>query len=168
MTEKWVSSPEMENYQERFWNWFKWGIEQWTVNSGNIDAKNIPYLIKKQRRPIIGIDRYYHPEAKLSSKFLENLVAKGIGRKETFWSIIQSYAWAKNIDFNQISTVIEHEHASFPYQEIFKDFTEPNIIMIYRDPRASIAGFYKNEGKISPQASELEFFTFIRNKRNAF
>ena len=93
--------------------------------------------------------QFYNVEEmeRFSSKFLENLVAKGIGRKETFWSIIQSYAWAKNIDFNQISTVIEHEHASFPYKEIFKDFTEPKIIMIYRDPRASIAGFYKGINK---------------------
>ena len=51
--------------------------------------------------------QFYNVEEmeRFSSKFLENLVAKGISRKETFWSIIQSYAWAKNIDFNQINTV---------------------------------------------------------------
>ena len=34
--------------------------------------------------------------------------------------------------------------------------------------KKNIANFHKNEGKISLKASELEFFTFIRNKRNAF
>ena len=31
-----------------------------------------------------------------------------------------------------------------------------------------IAGFYKNEGKIRIDATELEFFTFIRQKRNDY
>ena len=34
--------------------------------------------------------------------------------------------------------------------------------------KKSIADFPKNEGKISSEASELEFFTFIREKRNKF
>ena len=31
-----------------------------------------------------------------------------------------------------------------------------------------VTNFQKNEGKISINANELEFFTFIRNKRNKF
>ena len=34
--------------------------------------------------------------------------------------------------------------------------------------KKGIANFHKNEGKISPNASELDFFTYIRNKRNNF
>ena len=34
--------------------------------------------------------------------------------------------------------------------------------------KKGIANFHKNKGKISLNASELEFFTFIRKKRNAF
>ncbi|MDP7194805.1 MAG: hypothetical protein QF864_01270, partial [SAR202 cluster bacterium] len=84
---------------------------------------------------------------RFSNKLFEKLVDNGIGRKETLYSIIESFAWAKDIDLNQINTVIEHEHVSFPYKEIFQDFFEPNILMIYRDPRASLAGFYKGIDK---------------------
>ena len=34
--------------------------------------------------------------------------------------------------------------------------------------KEGIANFHRNEGEISVEASELDFFTFIRNKRNAF
>ena len=34
--------------------------------------------------------------------------------------------------------------------------------------KEGIANFHKNRGKIGKDASELEFFTFIRNKRNEF
>jgi len=34
--------------------------------------------------------------------------------------------------------------------------------------KQGIADFPKNEGKISKEASEIEFFTFIRDKRNEF
>ena len=34
--------------------------------------------------------------------------------------------------------------------------------------KQGIAGFYKNEGKIRIDATELEFFTFIRQKRNDY
>ena len=84
---------------------------------------------------------------RFSIKFLENLNIRGIGRKTTLFSIIDSYAWAKKIDYKKIKVVIEHEHVSYPYKEIFKDFDEPNILMIYRDPRASIAGYYKGIDK---------------------
>ena len=45
-----------------------------------------------------------------------------------------------------------------------------NPFLNCNDPhyKKGIANFYKNEGKITQEASELEFFTFIRNKRNAF
>ena len=36
------------------------------------------------------------------------------------------------------------------------------------DYKKSVANFDKNKGKISPDATELEFFTFIRDKRNKF
>ena len=34
--------------------------------------------------------------------------------------------------------------------------------------KQGIADFYKNKGKINKDATELEFFTFIREKRNKF
>ena len=34
--------------------------------------------------------------------------------------------------------------------------------------KEEISNFHKNKGKISFKASDLEFFTFIRNKRNIF
>jgi len=97
---------------------------------------------------------------RFSTRFLENLLSRGISRKETFFSIIDSYSWAKNIDYNKIKVVIEHEHVSFPYIDIFEDYVEPKILMIYRDPRASIAGFYKGiEKKYSNWPDINEYFT---------
>ena len=34
--------------------------------------------------------------------------------------------------------------------------------------KQEISGFYKNEGKIRSDATELDFFTFIREKRNNY
>jgi len=105
--------------------------------------------------------QFYNSEEteRFSIKLFDKLVDNGIGRKETLCSIIESFAWAKNIDLNQINTVIEHEHVSFPYKEIFQDFFKPNILMIYRDPRASIAGFYKGIDKKYGKWSDVyEYF----------
>ncbi len=93
--------------------------------------------------------KFYNQEEQnlFSKKFFENLECYGISRRNTFNAIIEAYAFSKNIDINQIRSVVEHEHVSFPYKSIFEDFNEPNILMIYRDPRASIAGFYKGIDK---------------------
>ena len=93
--------------------------------------------------------QFYNEEEtkRFSYKLLENLDYNSIERKKTLFSIFDAYAFAKNIDLNNIKVIIEHEHVSFPYKEIIKDFNSPKILMIYRDPRASIAGYYKGINK---------------------
>jgi len=64
--------------------------------------------------------------------------------------------------------IIKKNGSSMPfYLEHQKDW---NPFLNCNDPhyKKGIAGFYKNEGKITQEASELEFFTFIREKRNKF
>ena len=75
--------------------------------------------------------------------FRESLQQNGIGKKEVFKSIHQAYISAKNIDISKVKTIIAHEHVSFPYKEIIKDFNCSNFLLILRDPRASIAGYFK-------------------------
>ena len=82
-----------------------------------------------------------------SKKLLFFLKKNGIDRKNTLLSIMDSYAAAKKIEYNDLKGFVEHEHVSYPYKEIFRDFDKPNILMIYRDPRASIAGYYKGIDK---------------------
>jgi len=82
-----------------------------------------------------------------SDKLFKNLNNNGIDKKETLSAIFDAYAFAKNIDLKKIKVIIEHEHISFSYKEIIKDFDYPNILMIYRDPRASIAGYFKGINK---------------------
>ena len=63
---------------------------------------------------------------------------------------------------------IKKNGSSMPFnlghQKAWNPFFNCNNIVYKKD----IANFNKNKGKISPKANELEFFTFIRNKRNTF
>jgi len=94
-----------------------------------------------------------------SNQLMNELTNFGISRQDTLWAIIKSYAVAKNIDLNKIKSIIEHEHISFPYKEILKDYNNPKIIMIYRDPHASIAGYYKGiEKKYGNWPDIYEYF----------
>ncbi len=79
-------------------------------------------------------------------KFRKSLIVYGINKIDVFWSIQYAYAYAKNININDKVVVISHEHLPWPFEHILKDFPESNILMIIRDPRASIAGlFYGRE-----------------------
>ena len=73
----------------------------------------------------------------------------GIDRKTVLWGIHESYLIAKKYSHNY-KLVVVHEHVSFPFENIINDFNTPNILMILRDPRASLAGFYKGINKKFP------------------
>jgi len=89
----------------------------------------------------------------------------------------------KNLEFvlDELVTVQEKGAVKQKYREMIKKNGSSmpfylghqkdwNPFLNCNDPnyKKGIANFYKNEGKITQEASELEFFTFIRNKRNAF
>jgi len=82
-----------------------------------------------------------NPEMKsFFTQFYKLLEVGGISKNAVFWAIHQAYAYAKKIDFNHKSVVVSHEHLPWPFEHILNDFPESNILMITRDPRASIAG----------------------------
>ena len=71
LTEKWNSNVKMDKEQERFWDCFRRGAGK---ESGEVRDTfgTKPELFKRQRKPTIGVDRYYNPSAKFSAKFLED------------------------------------------------------------------------------------------------
>jgi len=77
------------------------------------------------------------------TRFKHNLNLFGLNRKSVFYAIHEAYAYVKNIDIDYIDVIIEHEHVCFNVDYLFKDFLNPNIIFLLRDPRAAIAGYYK-------------------------
>lgn len=91
---------------------------------------------------------YSESEAELFNKRLhENLVQNGIARLSVILSILDAYAYAKNIDTGKIQAVILHEHVCYPFFEILNDIKHPKVLMIARDPRAAIAGYFKGMNK---------------------
>jgi hypothetical protein len=77
-----------------------------------------------------------------NNKLRNTLKSIGISRKKTLFAIHETYAHLRNIDLNNIKCIVLHVHVVFPIYEIIKDFTDPNLLMIVRDPRASFAGWF--------------------------
>ena len=80
---------------------------------------------------------------RFSEFFLTEIKKNGIGKKQIFKSIHTAYANVKKINFTEIKVIITHEHVSYPFKHVIEDFDQSKILMIIRDPRASLAGFFR-------------------------
>ena len=65
-----------------------------------------------------------------------------INRKNIFFSIHSAYAYAKKINIENIKIIISHETLPFYKILIKEDFPDSKILMILRDPRAALAGYW--------------------------
>ena len=72
-----------------------------------------------------------------------NITEFGCDRKSVFFSFHSAFAFANSINLEKIKVIVEQEHVCFQSKMIFDDFDSPNMIFILRDPRASIAGYYR-------------------------
>ena len=63
---------------------------------------------------------------------------------------------------------IKKKGSSMPFDLEHQKVWNPFLNCDEINYKTAIANFYKNEGKISAEASELDFFTYIREKRNNF
>ena len=63
---------------------------------------------------------------------------------------------------------IKRNGSSMPFDLEHQKGWNPFLNYNNRHYKEEISNFHKNKGKISSKASDLEFFTFIRNKRNIF
>ena len=79
--------------------------------------------------------------------FKQYLQKNGMKKKETFQGIHQAFAQAKKINLEAIDVIISHEHVSFPFEEIINEFDNASFLFIIRDPRASIAGYFRGIAK---------------------
>ena len=96
-------------------------------------------------------------------KFNELLKIEGIDKVTVFWIIHNSYAYAKKINLNHKNIVVSHEHLPWPFENILYDFPKSNILMIMRDPRASIAGIIYGRKKEFGYLPDYTFNTIIEN-----
>jgi len=94
---------------------------------------------------------------KFLEKFKTLLVSNGLDKKTVFFSIHQSYAYAKNLNIESKVVIVCHEHLPWAFDDIISDFKYVKILMITRDPRASIAGLWY--GRVS-DFGYLPDFTF--------
>jgi len=90
-------------------------------------------------------------------EFRNLLKVGGFDKISVFWALQESYACAKGINTNNIKSIVVHEHLPWPFEDILADFENVNIMMMMRDPRASIAGIIK--GRVS-DFGYLPDFTF--------
>ena len=131
--------PELSFY--RYWK---------ILGCDNVQGENEIYLLwinhfNSNSRQSLDI-RMFHSDdekVKFEKNFKAGIQKYGISRKEVFKSIHRAYLNARNTNISEISTIITHEHVSFPSKEIIKDFDNSKFLMIIRDPRASIAGYFK-------------------------
>lgn len=79
--------------------------------------------------------------------FYEYLKNNGIKKKEIFYAIHYAFAMAKKINLDDIEIIISHEHVTFPFKKIIKEFPTASYLFVIRDPRAGIAGFFKGISK---------------------
>ena len=76
-------------------------------------------------------------------KFKKIVNDNSLDRISMLWAIHTAFAYAKNIQLDKIKNIVLHVHTNLPFNEIIKDFPDPNILMIIRDPRACFAGWFK-------------------------
>jgi hypothetical protein len=129
---KMLHAGSVENEQEMFNLWHKY------IN------KYAGPEIKNEQKKLL------HSPQEMESfflKFYELLESSGIEKTDVFWAIHGAYAYAKNIELEKISMVVAQEHLPWPFEFILSDFPQANILMIMRDPRASIAGLFHGRTK---------------------
>ena len=66
-----LSKEEIKSQQTKFWNLFKDALNPELIETRNQNLDNQNSAIN-QRRPTVGVDRFYHPQARISSVFLQN------------------------------------------------------------------------------------------------
>ena len=70
--------------------------------------------------------------------------------------------------YEKCKELIKKNGSSMPFYLGHQKKRNPFFNCDDKNYKEGIANFHKNRGKISKDASELEFFTFIRSKRNEF
>ena len=80
-------------------------------------------------------------------KLKQELSIIEINRKNIFFAIHSSYAYAKKINIDDIKVIISHETLPFYKTFIKKDFPNSKMLLILRDPRASLAGYWYRRAK---------------------
>jgi hypothetical protein len=80
-------------------------------------------------------------------KFHELLETSDIEKTNVFLAIHEAYAFAKQMDLEKKTVVVSQEHLPWPFEDIITDFPQAEILMIVRDPRASIAGLFHGRAK---------------------
>ncbi len=117
----------VNNHDEMFNLWF----EYISLHIGPTSKNEQKKFLHSQNE----LDRFF-------IKFKQLLIINGIKRADVFWAIHEAYAYAKKINIDDKIVLVSHEHQPWPYDLIHSDFKESNLLMIIRDPRASIAGAY--------------------------
>tara|TARA_B100001093_G_C26745117_1_gene978491 strand:- start:32 stop:1240 length:1209 start_codon:yes stop_codon:yes gene_type:complete len=64
-----------------------------------------------------------------------------------FWIIHNCYIKVKNINPDSIKVIVSHEHLPWHFEDIIKEFPTAKIMIVMRDPRASIAGLFHGRKK---------------------
>ena len=80
-------------------------------------------------------------------KLKQELSSIELNRKNIFFAIHSSYVYAKKINIDNIKILISHETLPFYKTFIKKDFPDSKILMILRDPRAALAGYWYRRSK---------------------
>ena len=80
-------------------------------------------------------------------KLKQALEAGGLRRRDVFWAIHEAYAYATDVDVSRLKMVMVQEHLSFPFKDILRDFPDTRILHIVRDPRAAMAGSFRQQAK---------------------
>ena len=123
------------------------------------DKKKIYTRLKKYFIEVVGFNSKNKQKKIFSNKSeLEIFIAKleiridlikteNFTKKDIFFAIHEAYAEAKKFDANGHEVLVSHEHMPWPLEKITKDFPDSKILMIIRDPRASIAGLFHGRKK---------------------
>jgi hypothetical protein len=102
---------------------------------------------KERQAPDTKMFYSVHEEEIFFSYLNDYLINNGIEREKVFTGINQAYIKAKKINIDNIKVLVSHEHVSFPFKQILNEFNDANFLFIIRDPRASIAGYFKGISK---------------------
>ena len=124
------------------------------------DKQKIYDKLKKYFIEVVGFNSKNKQKKIFSKKSeLETFLAKleiridlirkeNFNKKDIFFAIHEAYAEAKKINSNEYEVLVSHEHMPWPLEKITKDFPDSKILMIIRDPRASIAGLFHSRKNI--------------------
>ena len=82
-------------------------------------------------------------------KLHQYLSTYGIKKDSVLWGIHEAYRCSKGFN-KDYKVIVVQEHAPYAFDKIINDFSNSKILMIIRDPRASLAGFYKGLNKKFP------------------